>query len=159
MSRLPILCLNNNKSVGAYDHLEFEIGNAAHSLNGNIDDYVTALNQQHAMQCQNQNQQLIRLNASSETDPVLYNLNKLHEVLELILHTNVKRSLDFKFKSLCVSGLLSLDWLKANEAYLSKLSSASAAAENKYFTDQSELILAWIYYAREVLVNSLVTTK
>lgn len=97
LSRLPILCLNNNKSIGVFDHLELE--------NDTNEDVKTGLN----------NQQLIKLNPSHSqfmdtSDQIVF-------LLDLVYSANYSRILDSKLKKVLINCELDLEHLKSDTGY------------------------------------------
>ncbi|RNA38546.1 zinc finger C3H1 domain-containing [Brachionus plicatilis] len=119
LSRLPILCLNNNRSIGVFDHFELE--------NDSTDETKIGFN----------DQQLIRLN--SIDGPNSPDTNELSSLLDLVYSANYCRILDSKLKKLFVNTELNLDYLRA---------------DNHYLVDQSEKIIAWVYYAKVSYANN-----
>lgn len=98
LSRVPILCLNNNKTIGVYDHLELE--------NDSIDESKNSLN----------SQQLIKLN--SNDGPNGLDSNEMSTVLDLVYSANYCRVLDSKLKKLWINNELDTNYLKDDNQYL-----------------------------------------
>lgn len=119
LSRLPILCLNNNKSIGVFDHLELE--------NESIDETKSSVN----------NQQLIKLNSIDGANSL--DSNEMSSVLDLAYSANYCRVLDSKLNKLFINNELDLNYLRD---------------ESDYLTDESEKIIAWIYYAKVSYSNN-----
>lgn len=98
LTRLPILCLNNNKTIGVYDHLELE--------NDSIDEAKNNLN----------SQQLIKLNSNDGLSGL--DSNHMCTVLDLVYSANYCRVLDLKLKKLWINNELGTSYLREDNQYL-----------------------------------------
>lgn len=173
LSRLPILCLNNNKSIGAYDHLEFETYHDIITESGND---ATSIGRENGGSLMGggsqQNPQLIQLNSSSSSSSLGANayestssaavssLNSLEHLSLAFDHAlssnNVRRPLECTLNSLLVTRQLDIEWLKANETFVDRQARGDAVEpqndqERRFVRDEDELTLAWLFHARQVL--------
>jgi len=65
--------------------------------------------------------------------------DKVDLLLDTILSTNLTRSLDIKLKSVIANGIIDLDWFKS---------------EHCQQLTKDEIVIAWIYHARQVYTDS-----
>ena len=101
LSRIPVLCLNNNKSLGAYDHLsELESDSEPKSL----------FSQQKTSDLAN--------------DPLI-------SLLDQVLASNLSRTLEAKLKLASANAQLDIDWLRKHQDQLLKQSEAAYLNENE----------------------------
>lgn len=155
LSRNPVLCINYNKSIGAYDHLEFDIG-----INNNDQEDLDNQSKQQSLRLNYAYNANIDDSSSAASYQSFQNsIEKLSTIFDLILSTkNVKRALEIQLNSLLITSNLNLDWLEANESHLAKqvinIGDDDNNASYKYFSKKSDLVLAWIFYARETLHTS-----
>lgn len=94
LSRIPILCLNNNKSIGVFDHLELE-----NETDSETKDILT-------------NSQLVKLNSNLSDCFFVDSGDHLNSLLDIVLSVNMKRSLDSRLKKYLINSELDLEWLK-----------------------------------------------
>jgi hypothetical protein len=124
LSRTPILCLNNNKSIGVFDNLDADL------VDNKKADFQAL-------------PKLLSNNAPANkqlTDN--HHTNSINTLLDQILNSNMKRSLDMQFKLMMInSKCLTLEWL-------------TEQSNTEYFSNKDDLNLAWIFYARHVYNQS-----
>lgn len=155
LSRLPILCLNNNKSIGTYDHLVID------KLYEGDEDKTYAEDVNVTISINQKSQQFIHpinwsLGAGETTGTVSTSLLASTEYLALIFDhvlnpSNMKRQLECKLNALVIDRKLNIEWLKENEAILDR----SGCGEGRFLKDKNELTLAWLFHARQVLCSSV----
>lgn len=137
LSRMPILCLNNNKSLGVCDHL-----NASDYENENSDLMNDSVFNHDSDQFTSTSTQSI---SSSSIE------NALVHLFDRILNANMNRSLEIKLSYLLLNGVIDLNWLK--DQYETKQIEVNKTSS--FFLSSDELIIGWIYFAKHVYVNAL----
>lgn len=92
-------------------------------------------------------------------------LEHLALVFDYVLaSTNVRRSLECKLNSLVVTRQLDIEWLKSNEQFMDEQrgksgETTSDVGDNRFLLDQTELTLAWLFHARQVLHSNTINSS
>jgi hypothetical protein len=133
MSRTPILCLNNNKSIGVYDNFD-----ASSLMTTTPAGSSTATDAQSSLP---KLQPSTSLSNKQPHEQHQQQHNSISNLLDQVLTANMKRSLDMKLKLLLMSNMLTLEWL-------------SEPANSAHFDSRDEITLAWLFYAKHVFSQS-----
>jgi hypothetical protein len=90
LTRTPILCLNNNKTIGVYDHMELD----ENSKGTSNQTQISLVNTKNMIN-----------NNESSLDPI-------NTILDNLINSNLKRSHELHFKHLIYNLKIDLEWLK-----------------------------------------------